>query len=48
MLIYMLSVRRSYIMPLFTEPMGWAMLAGAVTLLGLGAFIISRIVKVEV
>jgi tight adherence protein B len=48
MVLYMLSVRRSYIMPLFTEPMGLMMLAGACLMLGLGGFLMSRIVKVEV
>ena len=48
MLLYMLAVRRDYVMPLFTEPMGWAMLAVACMLLGTGAFLMSRMVKVEV
>jgi tight adherence protein B len=48
MLVYLLMVRREYIMPMFTEPLGWGMLAGSACLLGLGAFLISRIVKVEV
>ncbi|MET1060691.1 MAG: type II secretion system F family protein [Nocardioides sp.] len=48
MLLYMLAVRRDYVMPLFTEPMGWAMLAIAAMLLGTGAFLMSRMVKVEV
>ena len=48
MLVYMLMVRREYVSPLFTDPMGWAMLAGAAFLMGMGAFMVSRIVKVEV
>ena len=48
MLVYMLLVRRDYVMPLFTTPMGWAMLAAGVVLLSIGAFIMSQLVKVEV
>jgi tight adherence protein B len=48
MLGYMLSFRRSYIMPMFTDPMGLMMLAVAVVLLLLGWFMMSRIVKVEI
>ncbi len=35
-------------MPLFTEPLGWLMLLGGGMLLGLGAFWMSRLAKVEV
>ena len=35
-------------MPLFTTAMGLGMLGGAVMLLSLGGFMMSRIVKVEV
>src|SRR3546814_6335223 len=48
MFIYMLLVRREYVSRLWTEAMGLAMLGGAVVLLAFGAFVISRIVKVEV
>jgi len=48
MLLYLLAVRRDYVMPLFTTPMGWGILAFGGALLGMGAFIMSRIVKVEV
>ncbi len=48
MLLYLLAVRRDYVMPLFTTPMGWAILAFGAGLLGMGGFIMSRIVKVEV
>ncbi len=47
-LVYLLLVNRDYVMPIFTEPMGWVMLAGAALLLGIGAFWMSRLVKVEV
>lgn len=48
MLFYMVSFRRSYVMPLFTEAMGIMLLFAAVVLLTLGWFMMSRIVKVEV
>jgi len=44
----MLLVRPEYISPMFHNPIGWGFLAGAALLLGLGGFLISRIVKVEV
>ena len=47
-LFYLLMAKRDYVMPMFTEPMGWVMLAGAATLLGVGVFWMSRLVKVEV
>jgi tight adherence protein B len=48
MLVYMLTLRREYVMPLFTEPLGLLLLIVAVVLLALGWFMMSRIVKVEV
>jgi tight adherence protein B len=48
MLFYMLSFRRSYVMPLFTEFLGIMMLFVAVVLLALGWLMMSKIVKVEV
>jgi tight adherence protein B len=48
MLVYMLLVRRDYVMPLVTTPMGWGILAFGAVLLAMGAFIMSRLVKVEV
>ncbi len=47
-LIYLLLTNYDYVSVMFTEPMGWAMLAGASALLGLGVFWMSRLVKVEV
>jgi tight adherence protein B len=46
--IYLLLVNRDYVMPMFTDPKGWLMLAGGVLLLGVGIFWMSRLVKVEV
>ncbi|NYG58030.1 tight adherence protein B [Nocardioides daedukensis] len=48
MFVYMLLVRREYVSRLWTEAMGLVMLGGAVVLLAFGAFVISRLVKVEV
>jgi tight adherence protein B len=45
---YMFIVRRDYIRALYTEPVGLAMLLVGVVLLALGAFWMSRAVKVEV
>jgi tight adherence protein B len=47
-LVYLLLVQRDFVMPLFTDPRGWAMLAGACLLLGVGIFWMSKLVKVEV
>jgi tight adherence protein B len=46
--VYMFAVRRDYLRPLYTEPIGMAMLASAVVMLGLGTFWMSRVIKVEV
>ena len=45
---YLLLTNGDYVMVMFTEPMGWAMLAGMALLLGVGVFWMSRLVKVEV
>ncbi len=47
-LLYLVVANRDYVMPLFTEPLGWLMLTGAGTLLALGVFWMSRLIKVEV
>ena len=46
--LYLLVAKRDYVMPMFTEPMGWLMLGGAACLLSLGVFWMSRLIKVEV
>jgi tight adherence protein B len=48
MLGYMLALRRDYVMPLFTEPLGLLLVLVALVLLSVGWFMMSRIVKVEV
>lgn len=46
--IYMVLVRRDYVRPLYTEPLGIAMLVIGLALLAVGGFWMSRAVKVEV
>jgi tight adherence protein B len=47
-LLYLVLANRSYVMVLFTRPMGIAMLLGGAMILSVGIFWMSRIVKVEV
>lgn len=47
-MLYLLMTNRDYVMVMFTDPIGWAMLAGAGMLLSLGIFWMSRLAKVEV
>ncbi len=47
-MFYLFLTQRDYVMPLFTEPVGWVMLGGMVVLLSIGGFWMSRMVKVEV
>ena len=47
-MLYLFMANREYVMPMFTEPLGWLMLAGAGMILGVGVFWMSRLVKVEV
>lgn len=46
--LYLLLTQGDYVRPLFTEPLGWLMLAAAGVLLGVGMLWMSKIVKVEV
>ena len=41
-MLYLLVANRAYVMPLFTQPLGWLMLLGAATLLTVGVFWMSR------
>jgi Flp pilus assembly protein TadB len=45
---FMFLFRAEYLRPLYTEPLGILMLSGAVILVAVGAFWLSRVVKVEV
>jgi tight adherence protein B len=47
-LIYLVLTKWDYVDVLFTTHLGWLMLGGAVFILSLGAFWMSRIIKVEV
>jgi tight adherence protein B len=47
-MLYLLLTNRDYVIVMFQEPLGWAMLAGAATILAIGVFWMSRLVKVEV
>jgi tight adherence protein B len=47
-LIYLALTQRDYVMVLFTDPRGIMMLVGAAVWLGIGAFWMSKLVKVEV
>lgn len=47
-LVYLLLVRRDYVMPIFTDPRGWVMLAGAALLLAVGSFWMAKVAKVDI
>jgi tight adherence protein B len=47
-MVYLLLTNYDYVIVMFQEPLGWAMLAGAAMILGVGVFWMSRLVKVEV
>ncbi len=47
-MVYLLLTNYDYVIVMFQKPLGWAMLAGAATILGIGVFWMSRLVKVEV
>jgi tight adherence protein B len=47
-MLYLLLTNYDYVIVMFQEPLGWAMLAGAAMILGVGVFWMSRLVKVEV
>jgi tight adherence protein B len=47
-MVYLLLTNYDYVIVMFQEPLGWAMLAGAATILGVGIFWMSRLIKVEV
>ena len=47
-MLYLLLTNYDYVIVMFQTPLGWAMLAGAATILAVGVFWMSRLVKVEV
>jgi len=46
--LFMFTFRREYLRPLYTTPLGVAMLVGGTTLVVVGSFWMSRVVKVEI
>ena len=47
-MVYLLFTNYDYVIVMFQEPLGWLMLVGAATILSIGVFWMSRLVKVEV
>lgn len=47
-MLFQLVANPTYISPLFTDPRGWVLLGAGLLFLGIGAFWMSRMVKVEV
>ena len=47
-MVYLLLTNYDYVIVMFQKPLGWAMLIGAATILSVGVFWMSRLVKVEV
>jgi tight adherence protein B len=47
-MLYLLMTNYDYVIVMFREPLGWAMLAGGCFILAVGVFWMSRLVKVEV
>ncbi len=47
-LLYLMLSRPKYVAPMFQEPLGWVMVAAMATLLSVGIFWMTRLVKVEV
>ena len=47
-LFFEVTTNRSYVEPLISSPLGWAMLTGMTLMMGIGAFMMSRMIKLEV
>lgn len=47
-ILYMMATNPTYLDPLISTPMGWALLGAMGVLMGLGSFTMSRLIKVEV
>lgn len=45
--LYLLLAQPDYVTPMFSDPRGWVLIGAASLMLGLGAFWMSRLVKVE-
>jgi tight adherence protein B len=48
LVVIMLSVNRGFIEPLFTDPLGHALIVGGITLQTIGYFVIRRIIRIQV
>jgi tight adherence protein B len=46
--VIMLLINRGFILPLFTDPLGHALIVGGITLQTLGYFVIRRIIRIQV
>src|ERR1039457_5147304 len=46
--VIMLMLNRGFILPLFTDPLGHALIVGGITLQTLGYFVIRRIIRIQV
>ena len=47
-MLYLLLTNYDYVIVMFQKPLGWLMLVGAATILSVGVFWMSRLIKVEV
>jgi tight adherence protein B len=46
--VVMLVLNKGFIQPLFTDPLGHALIVGGITLQTLGYFVIRRIIRIQV
>jgi tight adherence protein B len=46
--VLMLFLNKGFIMPLFTDPIGHALIVGGITLQTMGYFVIRRIIRIQV
>ena len=47
-MLYLSFVNRDYLTPMFSTPLGWALLGGMAVMLSIGVLWMSKMVKVEV
>jgi Flp pilus assembly protein TadB len=48
MVVIMLMINRGFILPLFTDPLGHALIVGGITLQTFGYFFIRKIIRIQV
>jgi Flp pilus assembly protein TadB len=46
--VIMMTINRGFIQPLFTDPLGHALIVGGITLQTIGYFFIRRIIRIQV